>query len=308
MKQDFVESICIFGSIARSSSDELSDKDVLIVADEFERRDLLARVWQSKGWNVSMYSPRRILKMKEVGSLFLQHIKLEGRMVVDRNDWLQHLLDSSKVKDSYREDAESSIKLALPIERFSSSDLLSNRLLVADISYVSIRNLGICRAADRGEFIFDYYDVVDSLRETCHLSDEETALMRSFREGKSAYRRFDTCDSVVGTIDEIKILLEKLFGCQKLSEIPIYAPIRDLGCGYSTLRDFEASLSRRFETIPNSINFPKAIGKILEAIRNPHKYSWEVRNLDAQKLNDLLSLKSFCENGELLKQASVLTG
>ena len=289
MSFESVESICVFGSVARSSEDNLSDKDVLIVAEELALREFLSSKWRKEGWNVSMYTPRRFEKMAQSGSLFVQHLKHEGSIIEDRFGWLQHQLARSCVKKSYRKDGDNSIKLALPIERFRSNDLINDQLLVSDVAFVSIRNLGICRAADKGKYIFDYSDIIDSLQESMQLGDEETTLIKSLRAGKSAYRNFQNCDCTVGTIGDLTKILEKLFKCRSFSELDRYVPIRDLGSGYSTLRDFEAALLQRSAISPEQRNSSKDIQKVIKAIRSPQKYSWEIRNLDAQKLNGYLN-------------------
>ena len=163
MTNSRIESVCIFGSAARSSADQLSDRDVLIVSDDRYRRQHLVNYWRRAGWSVAIYSPGRMLKMIQAGSLFIQHIKLEGILLQDQNGWLEHLLQSAKKKQSYEADARASVSLALPIERFAADASIEQNLIVSDLAYVAIRNFGICYLANRGVMIFDYHRIVDHL-------------------------------------------------------------------------------------------------------------------------------------------------
>ena len=38
MRKDGIESVCVYGSTARASTDELSDRDILIIADDKETK------------------------------------------------------------------------------------------------------------------------------------------------------------------------------------------------------------------------------------------------------------------------------
>ena len=188
MTNSRIESVCIFGSAARSSADQLSDRDVLIVSDDRYRRQHLVNYWRRAGWSVAIYSPGRMLKMIQAGSLFIQHIKLEGILLQDQNGWLEHLLQSAKKKQSYEADARASVSLALPIERFAADASIEQNLIVSDLAYVAIRNFGICYLANRGVMIFDYHRIVNRLGKDFGLSSMELKLLHSLRAGKVAYR------------------------------------------------------------------------------------------------------------------------
>ena len=287
MNDKNIESVCVFGSVARSSVDEISDRDVLVVADNSERRKQIATQWCERGWSVATYSPGRLVKMANTGSLFVQHLKLEGEITQDTEGWLQRRLSCAQTKDSYVDNAEASISLALPIERFQSHVQIQDRLIAADLAYVAIRNFGICHFANVNKYVFDYYQIVDMLSEAYNLSDDETRLIKSLRHGKAAYRNGSACSNVYGTIHDVRNVLGKFFCNGILAEIGNDIPVRNLGSGYSTLRDFEASLINHFGSIPASMNWNGDAGNLLKKIRDPRRYSWDIRNLKAHELNNI---------------------
>ena len=164
MNDDGVESICVFGSAARSSTDGISDRDILVVSSNSLKRNLLIHEWKSKGWSVASYSPYRLMRMIDSGSLFIQHLKLEGIILKDNHRWLERSLQAAEKKKTYESDAKESVALALPIERFTADSLIQDNLIVSDMAYVALRNFGICFLAEKGKLVFDYHMIVQTTR------------------------------------------------------------------------------------------------------------------------------------------------
>ncbi len=158
-----VEGICIFGSVARATVDDLSDKDVLIVVSEPVRRIALSNFWQCLGWSVSAYSPKRFEAICQAGSLFVQHLKLEGQIISDTGAWLTQRLHKYRPKQTYKLEAQNSVSLALPIERFADDQPLKANFLATDLAYVCVRNFGVCELADMESYTFDYDQIVDAV-------------------------------------------------------------------------------------------------------------------------------------------------
>ena len=68
--------------------------------------------------------------MIQSGSLFIQHLKLEGIIIEDNGGWLFDTLDQAKPKKSYISDAAASVSLALPIATPLSVLALPTRSMV----------------------------------------------------------------------------------------------------------------------------------------------------------------------------------
>ena len=77
--------VWMYGSSARGDSDELSDLDVVVVGKM--RSSLVASIVAATGNtrppSISSYSWRDIDEMARYGSLFLHHLRLEGRTLVE---------------------------------------------------------------------------------------------------------------------------------------------------------------------------------------------------------------------------------
>lgn len=77
--------IWMYGSVARGTYSQSSDLDVLVVADTDPDpslvRAIAAALPQAQHLSVRRYSWREIAEMANYGSLFLLHLKLEGRLL-----------------------------------------------------------------------------------------------------------------------------------------------------------------------------------------------------------------------------------
>ena len=88
----------LYGSTARGDADELSDVDILVVSDGGEWLKVLdVATYGTAGADVRRLSPlhfswTEIGAMAEYGSLFLHHVRLEGRSLTDQDDRLADLL------------------------------------------------------------------------------------------------------------------------------------------------------------------------------------------------------------------------
>jgi len=85
--------VWLYGSAARGDSDELSDIDLLVVGEPGEETDL-SKIAPADNISVSRYAWDEIDAMVGYGSLFLQHVKQEGRPLMEQQPpRLRRLLD-----------------------------------------------------------------------------------------------------------------------------------------------------------------------------------------------------------------------
>jgi predicted nucleotidyltransferase len=73
----------MYGSAARGDADEFSDVDLLVVAEPGDEVELPATVASSESVSVSRYTWNEIAAMVGYGSLFLHHVKWEGRALTE---------------------------------------------------------------------------------------------------------------------------------------------------------------------------------------------------------------------------------
>src|SRR5215510_14420602 len=94
--RDAAVAIWLYGSHARGDVDANSDRDVLVVGSA-SRDEVLELGDLNPNPSVSQYEWSEIEGMAEYGSLFLHHLRLEGRRVFEgpfSSGKLAHLLDN----------------------------------------------------------------------------------------------------------------------------------------------------------------------------------------------------------------------
>lgn len=112
--------IWLYGSDARGDTDRKSDSDVLVISDSPPSRQIVAQIAQADlaRLAISQYSWPEIEGMASYGSLFLHHVRLEGRPLFEGNGVSGRLRGILSVLGPYRR---------APV------DLRSFRLTVSDI-------------------------------------------------------------------------------------------------------------------------------------------------------------------------------
>ncbi len=192
-------SICVIGSQARGTADRLSDRDVLIVGVSGAERDARTLEWSTDGWNVSAFDTPAFTRLAHVGSLFVQHVKQDGRIVRDDGGRLRRTLASYSPKAEYigeRNDALRQIA-ALPGE----DGRYWHDLCLADIVYVLIRNAAILHLGSRGQYCFSYDELIVRLANDLQLGEEPMRVLRCLRHLKHAYRSREARAEVQGLVD-----------------------------------------------------------------------------------------------------------
>jgi hypothetical protein len=176
-----------------------------------------------------------MLDMAARGSLFVQHLKQEGIVVVDDNDFLSSTFARYRPKSDLT-DIKDSITLLRRVSRSCRSDWGS--LCSSDIAYVAIRNVAIHQLAAQGIYKFDYRGVINELNRACEIGPERLEALHRLRHMKYAYRnRINLTNS--------QTLLERaLEGAEELLRVDIFGVEQEepAASGYVGLRTLELAL------------------------------------------------------------------
>lgn len=94
-----VQAAALFGSHARGDADRESDVDLVVfgaaqsVQDLGQLKSTIDRLVFEPAMSMSLYSIETAQLLAKDGSLFLWHIKLEGKVLFQRRKWMAFLLD-----------------------------------------------------------------------------------------------------------------------------------------------------------------------------------------------------------------------
>ena len=178
----------VFGSAARGDYDFFSDRDLLIVADdETTLREMKAK-YDARGWSCTAYSWNRLQSAADQGSLFVQHLKQESKIILDPSERLAHLLSEYSTKANYKSEWNGAASLVGDLmEHLPRCE--AGPMWTLDVLFVGFRSLAVAILADSGMFVFSNAGIIDGLARIGMISKTDSHQLRSLRRFKSLYRR-----------------------------------------------------------------------------------------------------------------------
>lgn len=180
-----IEAAALFGSQVRGDTDELSDKDILLIGQDVHRQACQDEL-QSFGYSASFYSWNQFEELVREKSLFVQHLKQESKLLRDRNDRLFSLLRSYTPAADYSQRLAANRSLLLLTAGVPESE--GGVAWALDVLAVGVRNLAVLENAQSGTFIFGHSDLLQQLARRHSLKKEETELLLRLRKDKVTYR------------------------------------------------------------------------------------------------------------------------
>jgi hypothetical protein len=182
-------SIYEIGSVARGSSDTLSDKDLLAVGCPVDVTNAVS-CYVADGWNIAQYSRPEFEAMASSQSLFVQHVKQDGRAVRDDHGYLRSVLGRYNANENYIQQLPTAIDPILSLGE-TEQDYWA-LLLQADILYVAVRNACILHRATYASPDFDFRRLIEWVGEMSGLTSSEKEQLLLLRSLKHAYRERST--------------------------------------------------------------------------------------------------------------------
>ena len=176
----------VFGSTSRGDSDQMSDRDILIVDDDLAVLKRRTLELQRDGWSVASYTFNKLHFLAQRGALFIQHLKVESKVLRDDKQRLTRLLTAFTPLATYRAEIQSNDRLANLASIVPSGS--RGGLLAADILYVALRNFGILRLAERGIHTYSFTSILDALESERIVSAGSSKILFELRSLKYLYR------------------------------------------------------------------------------------------------------------------------
>ena len=279
-------SCAVFGSAARGDIDAFSDRDLLVVADSGPAlRELKAR-YDAAGWSCTAYSWDRLQQAADQGSLFVQHLKQESKIISDPSDQLAHLLARYSPRGSYKQEFVGAASLLGNLVQ-QPPRCYKGPMWTLDVLSVGFRSLAVAALADNGIYAFANSDITNGLAKIGLINREEGNRLSHLRRFKSLYRRGVVDDGIDWneTYDWIR-LIDKTFNLGISSQCVGSTEIMDLalaGTQNNTAQSDWYVRCRRIESAlwmlePRKSSMCTAFlehrQRLFEIVRSPNNYAW----------------------------------
>ena len=267
-----MDAVAIFGSQVSGGSDARSDQDLLIVCDLNEKNRKI-RKYSKQGYSVSAYSPKQLYLMKKHGSLFLQHLKTESKILHDSNNLFGKFISKCEFSPPQNKEMCRCISSIINAMRCPDTDKLS--WWQSDYLFVLSRDYFVKYFAQSGRLIFNTKKLYNEIRNEFNLSRTDADLFLELRKAKSIYRSKEPiCSSNLSVIDKWNVVLSKIINCAIPTRYSVdsYVNCRDLNSFESTyeLLRYVESLKIAFPHIRCSNMNEFIVNKL---IINPNHYS-----------------------------------
>lgn len=263
-------SICIFGSKARGTADEISDLDVLFVGEQSSELDDIVKQWKNQKWNVSVFNHAAFERLADLKILFIQHLKQEGQIIRDDKDFLNNLFARYSPKKDYSGERNDSLRQIAMLP--SLNGRYWHDLCLADITYVLFRNAAILHLANEEKYCFQYEDLINHMATIFRLTNEQVEAIRNLRSLKHGYRQRIEGMTLPPNFDVIKDAVSKI-----IEQLPDQASSsiaeKRTTKNYLNLRMKELSIVNNHN--PAELDNPKkesTISKIWKEIMNSDGY------------------------------------
>jgi hypothetical protein len=179
-------SIAIFGSSLRSDFDKYSDKDLLIVADDYKTLESLKTIYSKDDWSISFYTYSKLKYLSKNGSLFIKHLQKESKIIADKNDRLEGILNQFNPKINYKNDIDDCVNYFDIIKTVPNTKL--GYAWFCDSLYVGLRNYLVFKNAENEIFEFSFTKLLKGLKDQGKIKQSDIEILKELRVVKRNYR------------------------------------------------------------------------------------------------------------------------
>lgn len=229
-----------FGSVCRNTSDIYSDNDILVICDKKFSKYYYDR-YHRRGYSVSTFSIKQLYAMKNSGSLFLQHLKLESKILIDKNSDFKNFLNSCSLVAPSEKEIHNCKKTIQNLISWPNYPIFLG--WKSDFLYGTSRDFLIKFLAKNGIIAFGIDEIISELCALLSLENDHFKCLKALRHFKSAYRTgidFPSNEAMTKVIESWVKLLQNIFGFECQAQ-EYYLNIKDMvfSSNYERLRYLE---------------------------------------------------------------------
>lgn len=264
-----------FGSSKRGDLDATSDRDVLLIGDNW--RDLIEEkeLHTKKGHSVTCFTRDRVSYLVSTGNLFFKHIKDEGVLVSGSQEKYNRLMAAWSPATSYVDEIEQNLDI---LEVLSYTPRSQWGMLVAiDIIISSVRNILIRRLADLGMYIFSWESVMETAADLGQIRNIDIELYLLSRRIKNLYRQGHSPDIREAFFEELSEAAMRVFKIGDFVSFNSRKSIRNLP---ERFPDGSYKQLRGLEILCAEYDFEPALAKYSQWVKEPSYFcSGSFKNL-----------------------------
>lgn len=258
-----------YGSRHNGVSSRYSDRDLLLIHNDWLYTKGEKRKYQLLGYDVTVMNEQKAIYLATAGSLFLKHIIDEGKVISGDFDIYDKVSFLWKAKNDYQYEIESNIEVLellgmLPGNKFSL--LFANDLLIT-----SIRNISIRKFAAQGIYVFAWEEIFKQLYYHGWINQAEIRMLLLSRKLKNAYRlkmyydvEFSHISALIDILKKITKFDSRLRFCNRKSTI-LGLPDKFSERSYKQLR--------AYEVVCSFYHFRADITHVANMVANPSYFS-----------------------------------
>ncbi len=257
--------IAEFGSKHNGCASHYSDRDLLIVSNDWEKINSLKNYYKNIGFSVTSFHTDKANYLAKQGSLFFKHVIDESVLIYDDLNTYNQLSNNWSPKNNYNGEIESNVDL-LELVRFVPQSKYSNNYLL-DMLIISIRNILIRRIAESGEYVFDWENIAKVAFKYGCITYRDIEIISLSRKLKNRYRMGIYDEISRGLIDGLLSILNSLqrekikLNYAKKNEL-LFLPDRFNNGSYKQLKALEA--------ICCYYSFSPSMNHYIELVKDPN--------------------------------------
>lgn len=300
--------IVIFGSQVSGGSDDKSDHDLLIVCEGGNKRSLIEK-YSKIGYSVSAYTPKQLEFMQKKGSLFIQHLKYESKILSDKDGKFKRFIEGCPlIRPTPKEISQSRESILNAIQSPKGRILLGWK---ADYLFVLSRDYFVKYFARNNDLIFNTKRLSTEISNEFNLSADEVNIFLRLREYKSNYRNGEINQgNIARDIEEWVSILSKVLGLAGWAahRRDLYINClehHELKSTYDLLRYIE-SLRILFPEITLSSDTEKRIHKVITCPNHYSSTSASSKNFLINYLSEFRVRANKSKHAELVKVSPFL--
>jgi hypothetical protein len=253
-----------FGSRRRGDYHFSSDKDLLVLASNWEEIKQETEKRKLQGYSVSAFLLGKASYLVKTGSLFFKHIADEGTLIWGPQHEYQQLISRWRPARSYDDDIAENLDLLevldfIPVSHFGF-------LVTVDILISSVRNILIRKLARYGMYIYSWNEIFQAAQKHGMIKVDDISVFLRARHLKNLYRQGDRQRVTLSFLERLLDGAERACGASLRFGFPGREEIRSLPERFD---DGTYKQLRALELMCAEYSFDASLGVQLAWIRQP---------------------------------------